>query len=528
MEEKKESVNVSPDPSEQRAPLSPSADEAQAASAGSAPMDPAKCGAHEIHCIEQEAELAEARVRERVRTEAAEAERALDNAAHCASTEQKSVLSEEQPDKAQNTRLSSAKSPAPSDEQAVLEAQNSANWKMTLVILTTASVLMSLSYTMLIPFLPMYLLEELHVAQEDVNLWSGLVFSGAFLITGVMAPIWGALADKRSKKMMAVRAAALLAISYGLGGIVQNEWQLLAMRAFQGFAAGLWPACLAILSSSVPKTKLGFALGTMQGGLTAGGVIGPLVGGILAEAFGMRATFFLGAAALLTITVLIIFKIKEPQKRRQPQSGTNSPRQKTNLLRIPVVQRMLITAGVVQMTILFQQPIMPLYVAELQGSMDRIVLVTGILFSAVGLSGVFASPVWGIAGQKWGYRPVLYSALLGTTIFGVIQAIPNDLWQFGFWRFIGGLAFAGIFPAINAVLTNSTEPEDRGRIFGLSYAAQQIGSVIGPIAGGALGMWLGLKFVIFFSGILLLPMLIWLYLKRPKVEASTAGNAKSL
>lgn len=467
MEEKKESVNVSPDPSEQRAPLSPSADEAQAASAGSAPMDPAKCGAHEIHCIEQEAELAEARVRERVRTEAAEAERALDNAAHCASTEQKSVLSEEQPDKAQNTRLSSAKSPAPSDEQAVLEAQNSANWKMTLVILTTASVLMSLSYTMLIPFLPMYLLEELHVAQEDVNLWSGLVFSVSFLISGVMAPIWGALADKRSKKMMAVRAAALLAISYGLGGI-------------------------------------------------------------LAEAFGMRATFFLGAAALLTITVLIIFKIKEPQKRRQPQSGTNSPRQKTNLLRIPVVQRMLITAGVVQMTILFQQPIMPLYVAELQGSMDRIVLVTGILFSAVGLSGVFASPVWGIAGQKWGYRPVLYSALLGTTIFGVIQAIPNDLWQFGFWRFIGGLAFAGIFPAINAVLTNSTEPEDRGRIFGLSYAAQQIGSVIGPIAGGALGMWLGLKFVIFFSGILLLPMLIWLYLKRPKVEASTAGNAKSL
>lgn len=439
MEEKKESVNVSPDPSEQHAPLSPSADEAQAASAGSAPMDPAKFGAHEIHCIEQEAELAEARVRERVRTEAAEAERALDNAAHCASTEQKSVLSEEQPDKAQNTRLSSAKSPAPSDEQAVLEAQNSANWKMTLVILTTASVLMSLSYTMLIPFLPMYLLEELHVAQEDVNLWSGLVFSVSFLISGVMAPIWGALADKRSKKMMAVRAAALL-----------------------------------------------------------------------------------------TITVLIIFKIKEPQKRRQPQSGTNSPRQKTNLLRIPVVQRMLITAGVVQMTILFQQPIMPLYVAELQGSMDRIVLVTGILFSAVGLSGVFASPVWGIAGQKWGYRPVLYSALLGTTIFGVIQAIPNDLWQFGFWRFIGGLAFAGIFPAINAVLTNSTEPEDRGRIFGLSYAAQQIGSVIGPIAGGALGMWLGLKFVIFFSGILLLPMLIWLYLKRPKVEASTAGNAKSL
>lgn len=122
------------------------------------------------------------------------------------------------------------------------------NWKMTLTILTAASVLMSLSYTMLIPFLPMYLLEELKVAQEDVNLWSGLVFSVSFLISGIMAPIWGAMADKKSKKLMAVRAAVLLAVSYGLGGIVQNEWQLLAVRAFQGFAAGLWPACLAIIN----------------------------------------------------------------------------------------------------------------------------------------------------------------------------------------------------------------------------------------------------------------------------------------
>lgn len=46
-------------------------------------------------------------------------------------------------------------------------------------------------YTMLV-ILPMYLLEELHVAQEDVNLWSGLV-SVSFLISGVMAPIWGRL-----------------------------------------------------------------------------------------------------------------------------------------------------------------------------------------------------------------------------------------------------------------------------------------------------------------------------------------------
>ena len=316
-----------------------------------------------------------------------------------------------------------------------------AHWKTTLVILTLSAVLMSLSYTMLIPFLPMYLIEELGVEQSRANFWSGLVFSVSFLISGVMAPIWGAMADKRSRKLMALRAAILLAVSYALGGIVQNEWQLLAMRCFQGFASGLWPACLAIMASTVPRERIGLAMGIMQGGMTAGGVLGPFFGGALAELFSMRMTFFIGGAALAVITLLILFFIHEPPRKEQKKAA--AAREKTSLLKIPVVQRMLLCAGVVQLTILLQQPVMPMYIGELQGSMDRIVFVTGIVFSVVGVSGVIASPLWGVIGQKWGYRPALYTALAGTACFGMIQAIPDTLVPFAVWRFIGGLTFAG-------------------------------------------------------------------------------------
>ena len=61
-------------------------------------------------------------------------------------------------------------------------------WQVTLAILTFNTVLMSASYTMLIPFLPMYLIEELGVAQSDVNWWSSIIFSVTFLISGIMAP----------------------------------------------------------------------------------------------------------------------------------------------------------------------------------------------------------------------------------------------------------------------------------------------------------------------------------------------------
>lgn len=407
------------------------------------------------------------------------------------------------------------------------DSQNSQrHWKRTLVILSLSSILMALSYTMLIPFLPMYLIEELGVGADRANFWSGLVFSVSFLISGVMAPIWGAMADKRSRKLMALRAAVLLAISYTLGGVVQNEWQLLAMRCFQGFASGLWPACLAIMACSVPRERVGLAMGIMQGAMTAGGVIGPFCGGALAELFSMRMTFFIGGAALFVIAILILLFIDEPV--RKPGEKKAQSREKTNLLAIPVIRRMLLCAGVVQLTILLQQPIMPMYIGELQGSMDRIVFVTGVVFSVVGISGVIASPLWGIIGQKWGYRPALYTALVGTAVFGMIQAIPDTLVPFAAWRFVGGLTFAGIFPAINAVLTMSTAPEDRGRIFGLSYAAQQAGSVIGPLIGGGMAMVFPLKSVIFLGGFILLPLAVFLWYMRPKTEQNSSGHPADL
>lgn len=396
-------------------------------------------------------------------------------------------------------------------------------WKIVLVIMLMSSILMSASYTMLVPFLPMYLMQELGVAADDVKLWSGLVFSVSFAISGIMAPIWGAMADKKSRKLMAVRAAVCLGITYVLGGAVQNEWQLLIVRILQGFSAGLWPACLAIMTHYAPRDKMGFCLGSMQGAMTAGGVLGPLLGGLLAEYTGMRMTFYIGGIALLIIAALLIFYIKEPP-RKPVEQKENEKKEKVNLLKIPVIQRMLLTAAVLQLMMLIQQPIMPLYVAELQGSMDQIVLVTGILFSIVGISGVVASPLWGIAGQKWGFRPVLYFGLIATGVFTVVQAIPNDLYAFGTLRFIGGLAYAGLFPAINAVLTQSSNPEDRGRVFGLSYAAQQVGSVIGPILGGALAIYMPLKLVIALSGIILFPLVSFLIVKRPKVEANNHGN----
>ena len=86
-----------------------------------------------------------------------------------------------------------------------------------------------------------------------------------------------------------------------------------------------------------------------------------------------------------------------------------------------------------------------------------------------------------------------------------------------------GLAFAGIFPAINAVLTQSTNPADRGKVFGYSYSAQQFGSVIGPIFGAALATWWGNQVAIAAAGAVLIPVVAVLYFFRPKNAAPATG-----
>ena len=379
------------------------------------------------------------------------------------------------------------------------------NWKFCLAILTCNVVFMSSSYTMLIPFLPMYLTRELGVDAASVNIWSGVVFSSTFLVSAVMAPIWGRMADRRGKRLMAIRASLLLSISYFLGGIVTSPLQLTFMRMFQGFASGLWPMELAIMTIYAPPKKLGICLGIMQGALTAGGIIGPLFGGILAEVFGMRMSFFLAAAALFLNFIVLVFFIKEPPT--DTATETDSPDaegDKISLWKIPVIRLMLVSAALVQVVILIVQPILTTYISHLAGNLDNLVFISGLIFSLGGFSSAITAPLWGRFGQHHGFVKALRLSLILAGIFFFVQAIPNTLYAFAASQFAIGLFFSGIYPSINAILAEKTSANIKGRVFGLMFSAQQVGAMGGPILGGVIATFLGMKYVFLAAGALLL------------------------
>lgn len=404
------------------------------------------------------------------------------------------------------------------------------NWKIILAIITCNVVMMSSSYTMLIPFLPLYLVNELGATDANVNMWSGICFAVTFAVTAVMAPIWGKLSDTKGKKLMVIRSGALIAVSYFLAGIVTTPLQLAIVRIFQGFAAGLWPASLALMSAYAPKNRIGLCMGIMQSANISGGVIGPLLGGTLAQTLGMRPCFYIGATTLTLIVIITILFIKEPPKEAKAQIIHNdTPKTKPKSVYLSLFEKesirvLLITACLANMVIMLVQPIMTLYVKQLIGNTNNLLFISGLIFSLVGFAGALASPVWGTQGQKRGFIITLRLALLFAGILGMLQSVPDSILYFAVFQFCIGLGFSGIFPSANAMLITQTDQSERGAAFGLLFSAQMLGGTIGPISSGVLASVIPLRYIFLLSGSILFLTSLYLFFFAPKSLIGTNAD----
>ena len=355
---------------------------------------------------------------------------------------------------------------------------------------------------MVIPFLPLYLL-EIGVSPERVNMWSGFIFSVTFLVAAVMAPYWGRCADKSGRRRMIMRAGFSLAIVYLLGAFVRNPVDLLVVRILQGIANGFVPASMAIVAASTPPDKMGFSLGIMQTTLLIGGILGPVIGGTLSHLFGMRLSFVVAAAIIFLGTLMVGALVAEPKNcQAQPESSIRDDL-KAALSNRKLVAVLLLLFSV-QAVSMILQPLITLYVVQLQGNTDGVVFTAGIVYSLAGVAGACSAPLWGRMGQRAGFLRILVTAFLGAGIFNLGQFFAGDIYQFAGLQFLYGLFIVGVFPAINTIAVSCSDAGSQGRIFGLTTTANQLGSMIGPLLGGGISSWLGIKPVFLVTGGILL------------------------
>ena len=380
------------------------------------------------------------------------------------------------------------------------------SWKAKLWTYTVCIFFTSGSYTMCIPFLPVYLL-ELGAPEESIEVWSALVFSSCFLIAGIMAPVWGKISDTRGKKSMALRAAVLLALCYTLGGLVTAPIQLLGVRILQGFANGYLPVIMSIVSEDSPKEKLGTSMSFIQSAQLVGTVSGPLLGGSLAHIFGYRASFII-AGCCLTLVVFITYLV--PGTKKAVAAVTKAAPQTSIIADLkycftnPIVRELLIAGAIFSMVMLAIQPLLSLYVAQLIGGYADVAFYAGLACSLPPLIGAFTSPMWGYLGQRRGYYRVIAVTTMGAGIFLAVQSLAPSYWILMIMSALMGLFIVGFNPALCASITLATPDDFKGRAFGALTMAGQLGCMVGPFLGALVSSSLEMRYQFTVSGSVLI------------------------
>lgn len=383
-----------------------------------------------------------------------------------------------------------------------MQEEGDRNWIRTVAVVWVAELIALMGMSLVIPFLPLYL-RELGVAENEVNLWAGWVGGANFLCAALFAPLWGTVADRFGRKPMAIRALVGLAVAVGLMGFAQNVYQLFGLRLLQGAFGGFVAAAIALVGTSVPRERLGSALGFLQTAVVAGNLIGPLMGGELSHRFGYRNTFRITGGALVFAALLIIFLVRERHRPPADDRKRGVAANVRELLRIPELRWTLVAVLFSQAGIMLINPQVSLFVEELVSQGDDLNRIVGLAIAAPALSSFLTAPWWGRWGDRRGHAFVLGTALLAGGFLAPWAALANSAWQLIAIRLGMGTFTSAMNPSTHSVVAHSVEEDRTAGAFSLLSSAQMLGACLGPFASGPLAATLGIRPLFPVTGILL-------------------------
>ncbi|CYX79542.1 major facilitator superfamily permease [Streptococcus suis] len=383
----------------------------------------------------------------------------------------------------------------------------SSYWKQNLKVAWLGNFLTGTSFTLVMPFISVFV-EELGVGPGQVEYYAGLAVSVNALAAALMAPIWGSLADRYGRKPMMVRAAFAMIFTMGGMAFVPNVFWLLTLRVLNGVFTGYIPNATALIASQVPKDKTGYALGTLSTGAVAGNLIGPTLGGILAEMFGVHMVFLLVGLLYAIVVLLTVFYIREdfvPVKKGEEMSVKEVFEQvKDRQMLVGLFVTSMIIIAAAQAVV----PILTLYVRHL-GQTDNLLFVAGFIISLPGMASLVISGYLGKIGDRIGNHRLLLIALTYSLLINVFCVFAENPFQLGLLRFMYGFGTGALLPSVNSLLTKLTPKEGISRIFSYNQLFNNLGSVVGPMMGSAVAAHMGYDWVFYLSSGLVLFNLIW-------------------
>ncbi|WP_019420544.1 MFS transporter [Paenibacillus sp. OSY-SE] len=354
----------------------------------------------------------------------------------------------------------------------------------SLFILMLNMFIVMVGMGLIIPIMPKFITEFGASGQA-----MGYLVSAFGLTQFVFSPFAGEWSDKYGRKKMIVFGIAMFTISQFIFAAATDMWMLYASRFLGGMgAAFMTPAMMAYVADITTEDNRGKGLGWLMASMSLGVVVGPGIGGFLAES-GIRIPFYAAAMIAAISTVISLLFLPETVSIEARMKSKLSQTKRENILK--------------QFARSFKAPYFML-----------LVLIFTMTFGLMGFESVFGLYV----DKKYGFTPKDISLMItvGALLGVVIQAVLIDklLRRFGEKKllnvmfvvagvsmiimvFVQGyfliFAVSGLFfiatsiirPAINTLLSKMAGNE-QGFVAGMNNAYMSLGNIIGPAIAGTL------------------------------------------
>ena len=337
-------------------------------------------------------------------------------------------------------------------------------------------------FSAIVPLLPQFA-DRLDLSKLETGLLLG-AYSAAVVVAAV--PV-GHFADRVGMRTVTIGGSLLMAAATVAFALGDSFGVLLLARLVQGLAsAAAWSAGLAWLAGGVPERRRGAEIGYANASATGGMIVGPILGGAVAAAIGIRETFLLAAAASLLLAVWGAF---EPDARVPGRREHGMRPALRAAVSEPMIMTSLIVIALVALVGGTLQVLLPLHLGAEGLSQSAL----GWLYAAGAVMGSVSIALTGRLGDRIGRLPVARVDCLVLAAATAVLMLPLRV-----------AAVAVMLMLITPVLSvlygvgypMGADGADRaglghGLALGLVNLVWGVGAVVGPVAGGAVAGWAG-------------------------------------
>ncbi len=372
------------------------------------------------------------------------------------------------------------------------------NWKKNLYIIWATQILSIAGFGFVLPFLP-YFIQEVGVTDpEELNRWVGLINAIAAVGMGIMAPLWGFLADKYGRKLMIVRAVASASILLFAMSYAKTVQGIFILRLLQGIFCGTVSASATLVSAGTPRERLSFALGFLASSTFIGFSFGPLLGGIAAEYLGYRLAFKIGGLLQAGGLVFVLIFVREMRLQEPEPKGVRGDKRngKANFLILALILGAFFFLRFARM---IMPPFVPLHVQNVLGTIDGASAAVGVISSLAALAAAAA----GITIVRLADKMNKINLISICLVFGIVFSFPlfltGGLVSFTVFYVLAMFSIGAVEPILQSYFAERTSANRRGRLFGIQTLIGSMGWFCAPLASSYVSNTFGISYVFLFG-----------------------------